>query len=150
MLFIGLFSYVVLVVPVITGKMGATVFVLSGILALGIMLLYIKGLRAIVPNFMMLNLRAVFFSIGVVFFSFNFLYFTNIIPPIPLSMKDVGIYHSVIHHDTGEYEVKYEKPEWYVFWRDSDHDYRYEAGDNVYCFASVFAPARLKTDIYHR
>lgn len=151
MLFVGLFSYVVLIVPVLIGEMGAWIFVGSGILALLIMLGFVKLLRLIVPNFIQLHLRSVVFTIGLIFVSFNFLYFTNIIPPIPLSLKDVGIYHSVVHFkEANEYQVKYEKPEWYQFWVDSDTTFRYQPGDNIYCFASVFAPSRLETKIFHR
>ena len=48
MLFVGLFSYVVLIIPVILGAMGALVFVGSGIVALIIMLLFIRVLALIV------------------------------------------------------------------------------------------------------
>ncbi|MDB9944413.1 DUF2914 domain-containing protein [bacterium] len=150
MLFIGLFSYVVLVVPVFTGKMGAWVFVGSGFVALLIMILFIKTLRRIVPHFIQLHLRAVAFTVGAIYISLNFFYFSNMIPPIPLSLKDVGIYHSVVHFDDGSYRLTYEKPEWYVFWRKSDTTFHFEPGDNIFCFASVFAPTRLATDIYHK
>lgn len=151
MLFIGLFAYVVLIIPVLIAKMGALVFVGSGLLALFIMLGFVKALRRIVPNFIQLHLRAVVFTIGVIYVSFNFLYFANVIPPIPLSMKDVGIYHSVVRfEDSNEYQVKYEKPEWYQFWVDSNTTFHYQPGDNIYCFASVFAPTRLETEIFHR
>ncbi|NCN52787.1 DUF2914 domain-containing protein [Candidatus Parcubacteria bacterium] len=149
MLFVGLFSYVVLIVPVFIGKMGAMVFVGSGILALVIMLIFMRILRMIIPNFFSLHQRAIIFTIGIIFALFNFLYFTNIIPPIPLSLKDVGIYHSVIRFGDGTYQLTYEDTKWWEFFRNSDTTFHYTPGSNVYCFASVFAPTRLSTDIYH-
>lgn len=148
-LFIGLFSYLVLLVPVLTGKMGAWIFLGSGILAVIIIYWFIKLLRKIVPRFVELNLRTLIFSVGLIYVALNFLYFTNIIPPIPLSLKDAGIYHSVVRID-GEYQLKYEKPAWWQFLRNSDKNFHYETGDQVFCFASVFAPTRLATEIFHR
>lgn len=150
-LFIGLFSYVVLVVPVISGVMGAWVFVGSGLLALFIMYWFVRLLNRIVPRFLGLHLRSVVFTIGMLFATLNFFYFANIIPPIPLSLKDVGIYHSVIYfEDTNTYQLTYEKQEWWDFFQDSDDTFHAEPGDNIFCFASVFAPTRLQTDIFHR
>lgn len=148
--FIGLFSWVVLIVPVWTGKMGAWVFVGSGFLALFIMYWFFKLLTWAVPNFIALQKRTIVFVIGLVYVTFNVLYFTNIIPPIPLSLKELGIYHSVIRYENDTYALTYEKPSWWLPLRKSDSVFHYSAGDNIYCYASVFAPAKLSTDIYHR
>ncbi len=150
MFFIGLFSYVVLLIPVVTGKMGGWVFVGSGLVALLIIYLLLRVLRLIIPNFLALQMRQLVFVIGTIFAVMNFLYFTNIIPPIPLSLKDVGIYHSVVRFDNGEYQLKYEPGTWWQFWKRSDDAFHPSAGDNVFCFASIFAPAKLSTDIFHR
>ncbi len=149
MLFVGLFSYVVLIVPVVVGAMGALVFVGSGILALCIMLLFIRVLALIVPRFIALHQRALIFMIGLIFALFNFLYFANIIPPIPLSLKQVGVYHSVVRFEDGSYQLKYEEGDWWQFYKASDDIFHPVAGGNVFCFAKVFAPTTIQTDIYH-
>lgn len=149
-LFFGIFSYVVLIVPVVTGAMGPWVFIGSGVIALLIMIVFIRILRLLVPRFIEIHLRPLAFTIGTVFAVFNILYFTNVIPPIPLSLKDVGIYHGVVRYESGDYLLTYEKPEWWEFYRKSDAQFHYTFGDNIFCFASVFAPTRLRTDIYHR
>lgn len=148
--FVGLFSYVVLLVPVLTGKMGAWVFVGCGLIALLITHLFIRVLYMIVPNFLSLHMRAVVVTIGTIYVVLNGLYFTNVIPPIPLSLKHVGIYHSVVRFDTGEYQLRYEAGKWYQPFKRSDKVFHPGAGDNVFCFAKVFAPTKLQTDIYHR
>lgn len=148
--FVGLFAYVVLVVPVILGKMGPWIFGGSGMLALLIMYFFFGTLEKIIPNFIHLHKRSVVFYVGLIYVTFNFLYFTNIIPPIPLSMKHVGMYHNVVHREDGIYELTYEKPAWWRWYRNSDKVFHYSTGENVFCYASVFAPARLATDIYHR
>ena len=150
MLFVGLFSYVVLIVPVVLGKMSAVVFVGSGILALIIMLLYIRILRLVVPRFIELHQRALMLIIGLIFAGFNFLYFANLIPPIPLSLKDLGVFHSVVKFENNSYQLSYEKGKWWEFYKDSDTVFHPVAGGNVFCFAKVFAPTKISTDIYHR
>jgi MFS family permease len=149
MLFIGLFSYVVLIVPVLLGKMSALVFVGSGILALVIMLIFVRILTSIVPRFISLHQRSIIFIIGIIFAGFNFLYFANLIPPIPLSLKDVGVFHSVVRFEDGSYQLSYEKGEWWKFYRTSDDVYHPSAGGSIFCFAKVFAPTSIDTDIYH-
>ncbi len=149
MLFVGLFAYVVLIVPVILGKMGALVFVGSGILALVIMLIFIRALEWVVPRFISIHYRALIFIIGIIFTLFNFLYFANIIPPIPLSLKEIGIFHSVVRFENGVYQLSYENGKWWQYFRKSDDVFHTVAGGNIFCFAKVFAPTSIKTDIYH-
>ncbi len=148
--FTGLFSYIILMVPVWTGKMGAMTFFLSGCLALLIMYWFVKVLMWIVPNFMTLQKRLVVFTIGIIYVTFNVFYFTNIIPPIPLSLKSLGIYHSVIRYEDDRYALTYEAPPWYLPLRKSDSTFHYATGDSIFCYASVFAPGKIATDIYHR
>lgn len=151
MLFVGLFAYTTLVIPVWTGKMGPWVFVGSGMVAVFVMYLFFRALIKIVPNFMKLQMRNAVFIVGLLYISMNVLYFTNIIPPIPLSLKHVGVYHNVIRYDDRDvYELTYEEPAWWEIFRKSDRNFRYESGDEVYCFAAVFAPARLATEVWHR
>ncbi len=148
--FVGMFAYVVLIIPVVLGKMGALVFVGSGFVALLIMYWFFRLLTLVVPNFISLQRQKVVFTIGIVYATFNFLYFTNIIPPIPLSLKEVGIYHSVVRFDNDTYQLSYEKPEWWEYFRDSDKNFHAADGDDIFCYASVFAPTRLATKVYHR
>jgi Protein of unknown function (DUF2914) len=148
--FIGLFSYVILMIPVWTGKMGALTFFLSGCLALFIMYWFVKVLTWVVPNFITLQRRMVVFTIGLIYVTFNVFYFANIIPPIPLSLKSLGIYHSVIRYENDTYALTYEEPPWYLPLRASDSTFHYSPGDSIFCYASVFAPAKITTDIFHR
>lgn len=150
--FVGMFSYIVLIVPVILGKMGPGVFVGSGIVALIIMYWFFVLLAKTVPNFIGSKRRLVVFVIGLTFAFLNTFYFTNIIPPIPLALKQLGIYHHVIHSSQeGTYALMYEAPPWWLPFRRADRTFHYAEGDAIYCFASVFAPTRLEsTNIYHR
>jgi hypothetical protein len=148
--FVALFSYVVLIVPVLMGRMGDEVFLLSGVAALAVFVLFLKALYKVVPNFMAMNTRMLLVVIATLYLSLNVLYFANLIPPIPLSMKEMGVYHNVVKREEGGYVLSYEKGPWYALWHYSDNTFHYAQGDRVYCYASVFAPARFKTAIRHR
>lgn len=148
-LFIGLLSYIVLIIPVLTGRMGPLVFIGSGLVALAVMYVFVQILRLLVPRFIEIHRRSIVFTIGLIYVGLNALYFTNIIPPIPLSLKQVGIYHSVVRFENGDYQLKYEEGTWWQPFKKSDDVYHAKPGDNLFCFAKVFAPTRLSTEIYH-
>lgn len=148
-LFIGLFSYTILLVPVLTGRMGDVVFVISSIIALLIFIGFVRVLTWVVPNFMTLHLRALTFIIGALFAGMQFLYFANLIPPIPLSLKDIGIYHGVERLQDGRYLLTYQDQSWWRFGQHSDKVFTMGSGQPAYCYSSVFAPARLSTGVVH-
>ena len=146
--YLGIFSYCILFIPVVFERMGVWVFLVSGGAALLAIGMYVKVLRFIIPHFIELHLRGIVFSLGMIFCTLNFLYFMNIIPPIPLSLKHIDIYHRVEKAADG-YELTYEKAPWWKFWREADTTFRREGGEPVYCFASVFAPTAFSLNILH-
>jgi hypothetical protein len=77
------------------------------------------------------------------------LYFANWIPPVPLAMKEGGIYHHASRHGN-RFVLRYDKPPWYRPWRRSSSPFRYAEGDTVFFFAAVFAPTDLRKRLYHR
>ncbi len=146
--FIGLFSYVVLVVPVVTGKMGDGIFVFSGLLSLLIVTFIIQILYRIVPNFMFANTRQIILTIGCIYAGLNGLYFTSLIPPIPLSLTELEIVHSVSKASSAGYRIVTEEQPWYVK-LPLIHATLHPSGDSIACFSRVFAPTKLTTKIFH-
>lgn len=149
--FIGLFSYLVLVVPVLLGEMGDLIFIGSGLLSLIIITLVIKGIEIQVPNFLALQKKSLIFILGSLYCFLNGLYFFNLIPPIPLSLSQLGVYQEVEKREGGTYRLTYN--------RDSGHyalipffnrPFNPIDGKGVYCFARVYAPTDLTTEIVHR
>lgn len=148
--FVGAFAYFTIVIPVALKKMGPTIFVGSGLVSLVFFFVYLRILRIVIPRFIDHHMRVVVFTVGMVFAGMNFLYFEHLIPPVPLSIQALGIYHNVERHPDGTYALTYEKGPWYEFFKKSDTTFHYSIGDRVYCFAAVFAPTAFNTDIYHR
>jgi hypothetical protein len=147
--YIGLFSYLVLVLPVIFGVMGDFMFTMSGFVSLILITIVIQLVYRIVPNFLRINLRRIILVIGIIYIAFNSLYFTSAIPPIPLSLSKLSMAHSVTKVDNGSYRVVSERQPWYTelpFLTPTLH----LADGSLSCFARVYAPAKIHTDIYHR
>lgn len=147
--FIGLFSFVVLEVPVVLGKMGDGIFILSGLIALMIVTFVVQVLFRIVPNFMAANISRIILTLGAIYIGFNTLYFTSLIPPIPLSLTELEVVHSVSRVGDDGYRVEFETQPWYrniPFARPVIHP----TGSSVACFARVYAPTRLSTTVFQR
>lgn len=146
--YFALLSYLVLITPVVLGTINTQTFMFAGVSSLFVMAVLTR-----IPKFLFTDLytrsaRAIWFVIIGITVGFNILYFTNTIPPVPLALKEIGIYHSVTRTDRG-YELRYEAPPRYVFWRDTADTYHRLANEAAYCFSSVFAPTDMRTQVYH-
>ncbi len=154
-----LFTYATIAVPTfITHSIGTWVFLLSGALSLLIMVPFFLILRVILlrgkkERTVLIEARII---VAAIFIGFNCLYFLHVIPPVPLSLKDIGVYHSLTRLDTAAgstesiYSASYEPAPWYVFWRDTSGTFTIaSATADASCFSSIFAPTDLSTSIYH-
>lgn len=148
MFFTAEFLYFVLVVPITVGKMGSEIFIVSGLISLFVLLTVTYFVsRFARPRFEEDKILRTFFVV-LIYIVINVLYFTNIIPPIPLSLKSVGVYHSVVK-DGNDYKVTYEPVPSYVFWRAENNIFHAMAGDTAYVFSSVFAPTSISAEVFH-
>lgn len=150
--FIVLFSYSVFAVPILVGKIGDGIFFASGMASLLIFGVILYILFRIIPEKMRQNRNALTLGIGSIFAIFQIFYFTNIIPPIPLSLKESGIYHSLERVNSAKYiyEVSFEPAPWYLFFKAQSSVFHLTPGQPVYSYSAVFAPTKLDTKIYHR
>lgn len=146
--FIVLFSYMIFALPLISKQIGTLMFLLSGVASLVLLGLFILFLSQIVP-LVRRSYRSIGVSVGIIYVAFHLLYFANIIPPIPLSLKESGIYHTVAREASGSYRLTFESPPWYAFLRETNSTYHWREGESIYFFSSVFAPTELNTIIFH-
>jgi len=146
--FFALFSYLIFFVPIVAGEIGPHIFVLSGILSILIIAIILYVLSGVIEQRIKETKNVLTASIGGIFIAINILYFANIIPPIPLSLKEAGVYHSVEKMPNGGYMVTKEKKDWNDFLHIYDEIHVF-SGDPVYVLSSVFAPTDLNTQIYH-
>ena len=76
---------------------------------------------------------------SAIFIGVNLLYFYNLIPPLPLSLKDAGIYQSLTVNGPGNYTVQRENQGLAEFfeWSQTIH---VVPGDPLYAYTAVFSP----------
>jgi hypothetical protein len=143
-----LLSFLAFFLPVILAKVGTRIFLVAGFLSIAISfsvfslgLLPAKGER----RRRMLLLGACILATCLLV---NVLYFSNLIPPVPLALKSAGIYHEVVKTAAG-YSVKYVSPPFYRFWKKWDDPFYFSSGETVYCFTSIFAPGGIQVPVRH-
>ena len=141
---ICVFSFFSMLIPVILGFVGYVPFLLSltltGLCIYGVIRLLNKKipdtqlvLRSLgAPGVGALALFLVFYMVGW-------------IPPVPLSVQNMGVYHSV-EKAGGDYILTHEKP-WWKFWKTGDQNFRAEPGDKIHFFAQIYSPARFTDSV---
>lgn len=145
--FMAAFSFSIFFVPVVLKIMNSLIFFISGFLALIFILTILYFLCKEKDKLDLALFKKTGILISGLFILLNLLYFFNWIPPVPLSLKQGGIYHHV-KKEGDLYKLQFEKGSWYEFLKDSDDTFNFSPGDTVFCFASVFAPTKLEKKIY--
>jgi hypothetical protein len=136
--------------PVFIKEMNTTVFIFSGVVSLMVTLLLIIVIYGISPSTRAeIDLRKMIGIIIVLYSIINLFYFLKLIPPVPLALESGIVAHNIEVKDN-DYVVTYEANEWYVFWRKHKLEFSHVPGENVYVFASIFAPTSIQKSIFHR
>lgn len=69
------------------------------------------------------------------------LYFLHAIPPVPLSVKQIGVYHQV-ERDELKWRLSY-LPTW-KWWSRGDERFLARPGDKIHVFVRIFAPTNFR------
>jgi hypothetical protein len=145
--FVVLLSYLIFFVPIVLGRLSPFVFILSLILSAGLIHYFLRLVRRVHGENFEINRRYIYISIISILSGITILYFLNIIPPIPLSVKEKVVAYDVTRLPSGDYQVTTLDKKWYK--RLSGDIYYINTGSPLYVFSSVFAPTRLNTPIVH-
>jgi hypothetical protein len=78
----------------------------------------------------------------------NIFYFSGILPPLPLSLLHIGIFHNVKHVE-GKYVATAEDEPWYAQYALVPATVHVNEGEPLSLYSAVFAPIRLTTRISH-
>ena len=147
--FTVLFSFFIFFLPVVFHRIGPYMFLASGLASLGVIALFLSLLYWLTPEIVRRERTRVARAIAIIFVAFNILYFTNAIPPLPLALKDAGVYHDVVRELDGSYTLLAESVPWYEAYLRYNTLFHYASGDNAYAYSAVFAPSGLSTVILH-
>ncbi|MFA5934340.1 MAG: DUF2914 domain-containing protein [Candidatus Paceibacterota bacterium] len=147
-LFLSVYMFLIYLLPVFFGRIGDDVFIYSGILSLFFIWLIAKILIIFAKEKFVKSKRGLIYSILGTFIIMNGMYFGNIIPPIPLALKDAGVYRFVSKDKNGEYILKGEMKTWRDYFRVYEIYHKIE-GEPTYVFTSIFSPTKFDTKIIH-
>lgn len=144
--YFALFSLCATLSAFVMNSLSPVVFVLGGIASL----IFMAAFLVLVISVGKLEHKRsqMWLTVTGIFACMNIFYFLNLIPPIPLSMRDAGIYDNVTRSG-GEYVLEGKTESW---WQKLVPGQRIaiEPGQRVYAYAAISAPAELSTTIYHR
>lgn len=147
--FFALYSYAIFAVPVFTGTIGTLTFLESGLAAIVVFALFTTLLRTLARERFLPDIRRVRASALGILILMNVFYFTNILPPLPLSAESSGIYHAV-WRVPGAYMATTEEESWQVRLLGFAPTLHLALGDSLSAYSAIFAPTTLQATIVHR
>jgi hypothetical protein len=147
-LLVAVLFFVVFNLPVFLKVQNDMTFVLSVGLTILISLLYVYLLQFTSESAGEEVSRLYALAIGIPMF-IGMLYFLNVIPAVPLSLTNGGVYHTIAHTSDGEFSATKEVDS-RIFAKFRIPVYHLGSRDNgAYFFSSVSAPAELTAPISH-
>lgn len=144
--YFALFSISTLLFPYVFNTIERWVFLFGGGVSLVVMFAYLVLLsrRSTVVR---AKRSLITISVLLILIAMNALYVFNIIPPIPLSLREAGVYHNVERVRNGYRVIDEEKP--FIERLFPVQTIHVNAYERVYVFTSIFAPSDLHTEIVH-
>jgi hypothetical protein len=146
--FLSLYSFSIFIIPILLKQIGLKIFLLSGAVSLAFILVFIFALFGTIKDKLSESKKTLTYLIGGIFVVINILYLTNLIPPIPLSMKDGGVYHNIEKQADGNYLVEWENRGvrgYFEFYK----TFHQIQGEPVFAYSAVFSPTNLNTTVIH-
>jgi len=143
-----LLSFAAYAVPVLAGSIGLGTFLVSMLAGCVPLAAATWRIRRARPDRFALARRQILVPLGCVAVGFLAFYLFRLIPPVPLSIPFIGVYHDVERTEAG-YRLSHERAPW-RFWHNGDQDFIAQPDDRVYVFFRVFSPARFADHVQMR
>jgi MFS family permease len=148
LLFFAVFSFAIVTLPVYTHTIGHWTFLASGVLALAVLVGFLYLLAAVNRAQFRTARAPIAAGVAGVYLLVNLFYFTNTLPPLPIALARIGIYHAV--KKTGDvYSAQGETQPWYTAFG-IPPVLHVMPGQSIAAYSAVFAPTKLSTRIVHR
>lgn len=130
-----------ILVPIAVGAVSILVFLLSmavGCLPLAAIIWWIQTYKS---QYFELAKSQILIPLGSVLFGFLLLYMLRLIPPVPLSLEFIGIYHKI--EKQGDEFLLYNQNPWWRFWKSGDQEFIAQKDDKIFVAFRLFSPARF-------
>ena len=147
--FFALYSYAILLVPVVIGRIGHIPFLISGGIAVLIFFFFMRALAQLGHERYRVARMQVLAGMVLITIFLNAAYFLRLLPPLPLVLTDAGVYHEVKRVGTNfQAQQEEEPPEWQALF--GAHPILHvQKGAKIFLYNAVFAPRGLRTRIVH-
>lgn len=146
--FLSVYCFAIFLLPVLLHKISPVIFLLSGGASLIVIILFVLLIKLAAPEQFKGGRKIIVISVLSVLAAINVLYFYNFIPPLPLSVRDAGVYYSVKKNSQGNYVVEKELNNGSHFWTLSP-DFHRLASQPVYVYTAIFSPPQFSMNIIH-
>ena len=150
--FFSLYAYLIFTLPMVLHTISPKTFLESTGTAFGIFLAFLILLGLVGWKRLRSSLLEISIGVGIVICIVVGSYFTGIIPPLPLSLTDSGVYHSIAHTSQG-YESQAEslvQKKWWDIGNFEPVTVHILPGEPLSVFSSVFAPTSFSTAVMHK
>jgi hypothetical protein len=141
-------SFFAAVVPIAVRSIGLWVFLLSMLVGCLPLAAAAAWVRRKAPELYPRARREILVPLGGVLVGFLAFYLFRLIPPVPLSIPFIGIYHGVERTAEG-YRLTHERPAWRI-WHNGDQRFAAQPGDRIYVYFRVFSPANFSDQVLLR
>lgn len=141
-------SFFAYVVPIAVGSIGLVVFLFSILIGCLPVVGVSWWIRTRAPERVHQARRQISVPLGLVLVGFLAFYFFRLIPPVPLSIPFIGVYHDVEKTEAG-YRLSHERPAW-RFWENGDQQFLAQGGDKIYVFFRIYSPTRFSDQVTMR
>jgi hypothetical protein len=143
-----LLSFLNYFVPIVAGRIGGMIFLISLFATLGLVWL-LADVLARRTGERRRERQRLFTPAAGVCAAIAVLYFLRLIPPVPISVTFQGVYHDVQRHEGG-YTLIYEQSSAWQPWHRDSRPFHARPGDRIFYFMRVFAPTRFTERIFTR
>ncbi len=147
-LYFATFSTTIFLLPILFKKLDASIFVLSGLASLLIIWFFLRLFSKLAREKFLQERTHIGAFIIAIYIGINALYFSDLIPPIPLSLKESAIYYQIEKGPTGDYYFSGEKRgvmDYFTLWP----KVKWQPGEALNAYTAIFAPANISLDVYH-
>lgn len=154
-LFFCILLFSIFFFPIILSQFGVMIFLLAGLVSLVLIVSYLQFLRIQIPVWVKVRMRGIVIGITSVYVVVHLLYLVGVVPPLPLSMQQAAVAHSVDRVSESSYVVQFEERSWRQRMKSNflwfvPNEITIAFGQPVYFFSSVFAPTDLSLNITHQ
>lgn len=144
--FFALYAYAIFALPIYVGAIGPLVFVGSTVVTIAIFAGFLYLLNRTGAARLSESIKPITLSCAAIVVALVVSYATGVVPPLPLALKEGGIYHGLTR-SSGNYVLRSEgeRPWWDIL----PATVHVPAGGTIYAYGAVFAPIRFSTSVVH-